>query len=177
VSLKIQGRTQEKFLGAGMFRAITNNDFDIVYDIYMSDSVNPFMSWEKVSKKDFEDCFKDLLSRDEFLAFEENGNLLGLVTVIRGKWRKRHVATLGSLAVSTSYQNKGVGSRMMNLLINSLKDEGIRRLELTVESDNLSAIHLYERLGFQQEGILREYFRRDGHPEAIDDYVMSKLLS
>tara|TARA_R110000850_G_scaffold73038_4_gene160251 strand:- start:303 stop:782 length:480 start_codon:yes stop_codon:yes gene_type:complete len=159
-----------------MFRAITNNDFDSVYDIYMSDSVNPFMSWEKVSKKDFEVCFDDLLSRDEFLAFEEDGNLLGLVTVIRGKWRKKHVASLGSLAVSPSYQNKGVGSRMMTLLIDSLRVEGIRRLELTVESDNLAAIHLYERVGFQQEGILREYFKRDGHSEAIDDYVMSKLL-
>ena len=159
-----------------MFRVITKNDFDSVYDIYMNDSVNPFMSWEKVSKQDFEVCFDDLLSRDEFLAFEEDGNLLGLVTVIRGKWRKKHVASLGSLAVSPSHQNKGVGRRMMSLLIDRLRDEGIRRLELTVDSDNLAAIHLYRKLGFQQEGILREYFKRVGHPEAIDDYVMSKLL-
>ena len=159
-----------------MFRDITANDFDIVYEIYMSDSINPYMSWEKISKAEFKICFEELLTRDDFLAYEEHENIVGLVTIMRGKWRKKHVASLGSLAVAPKYQNKGIGSRMMSLLIDTLRTEGIRRLELIVESDNVGAIHLYKKLGFQQEGVLREYLKRAGDAAPIDDYPMSKLL-
>ena len=159
-----------------MFRAITKTDFDTVYKIYTSDSVNPFMNWDKVSKKDFEECFEVLLARDEFLAFEKNDEIVGLITIVRGRWRVCHIASLQSFAVSPKYQNLGIGNEMISLLVNRLRNEGIRRLELIVESDNLRAIHLYEKLGFKKEGVLREYFRRSNNSKAINDYIMSKLL-
>ena len=37
-----------------------------------------------------------------------------------------------------------------------------RRLEITVFSDNTRAIALYERFGFEREGLLRAYAWRDG---------------
>jgi putative acetyltransferase len=38
----------------------------------------------------------------------------------------------------------------------------IRRLELVVYTDNAPAIALYERFGFEREGLLRGYAWRDG---------------
>ena len=44
----------------------------------------------------------------------------------------------------------------------------IRRLELTVYTDNDRAIRLYERFGFEREGIMRAYaFRAGGYADVI----------
>jgi putative acetyltransferase len=40
--------------------------------------------------------------------------------------------------------------------------KGLTRIELTVRADNHNARVLYERLGFQHEGLKRRAFRIDG---------------
>lgn len=159
-----------------MFRTVNENDFALVYEFYTDDTIKPYMDWEQSSQDDFCEYFQRLASRDEFLLFEENGTAVGILTVTRGKWRTQHVASIGSLAVHASHRGKGVATRMLTLLIDRLRGRGIRRLELLVESDNPVARRLYEKLGFQMEGTLREYFHRVGEPHPIDEYVMSKLL-
>ena len=49
----------------------------------------------------------------------------------------------------------------------------LKRLELQVNTDNASAIHLYEKFGFEKEGILRKNAFRDGI--YIDAYTMAKV--
>ncbi|HEY5107188.1 MAG TPA: GNAT family N-acetyltransferase [Caulobacteraceae bacterium] len=48
-----------------------------------------------------------------------------------------------------------------------------RRLKLTVFSDNDRAIALYERFGFEREGLLRAYAFRDG--AYVDAVTMARL--
>lgn len=69
--------------------------------------------------------------------------------------RMRHSATLG-IMVHKDYQNMGVGTALMEKLID-LADNWLRlvRIELTVYEDNLRAIRLYEKFGFEKEGIKR----------------------
>lgn len=49
----------------------------------------------------------------------------------------------------------------------------LKRLELTVYTDNSKAIHLYEKYGFVIEGTLRQWALRDG--AYIDAYTMARL--
>ena len=159
-----------------MFHAVTDSDFDLVYSIYTEDAIIPYMSFEKVSKEAFKECFQQMKYRDKFLCFKEHGQVVGLVTVIRGKWRKSHVATIGGLAVPSPHQGKGVATRMIKSLVESLAEQGIRRFELFVESDNTNAINLYKKLGFKQEGILKGYFKRDAASTAIDEIIMARII-
>jgi ribosomal protein S18 acetylase RimI-like enzyme len=57
-----------------------------------------------------------------------------------------------SLAVAAAYRGQGIGSRLLEALIESARSAGVARLSLSVESDN-HALRLYERLGFEQIGI------------------------
>ncbi|MFT4606862.1 MAG: ribosomal protein S18 acetylase RimI-like enzyme [Gammaproteobacteria bacterium] len=158
------------------FIPVHEADFELVYSIYMSDSINPYMSFEKISKLAFKECFDLMANRDEFVFYQENGVRVGIFSLTLGKWRKQHVATIGALAILPEHQGKGVASRMMLKVFDHLKIINIQRLELIVECDNPKAISLYKKLGFEIEGTLRAYLKRDNADEPIDDYAMSILL-
>jgi putative acetyltransferase len=67
------------------------------------------------------------------------------------------------MAVHDDYTGRGVGSALMQAMIDQAdRWLGLKRLELTVWTDNHRAIALYERFGFEREGVLRDYALRDG---------------
>jgi len=160
----------------GKFIAVTEADFDLVYSVYMDDSINPFMSFEKISKQEFQTCFDLIAKRDEFVFYEESGVKVGVFSLTYGQWRKQHVATIGSLAIFPEHQGKGIAYRMIEMVFEHLRALDIKRFELIVESDNPKAIHLYKKLGFEIEGTLRAYLKRHNDEVPVDDYVMSILL-
>jgi L-phenylalanine/L-methionine N-acetyltransferase len=51
---------------------------------------------------------------------------------------------------------------MMGMALEMAGEHGIRRAELVVRADNIPALKLYRRFGFQVEGTLRQYMRVDG---------------
>ena len=54
------------------------------------------------------------------------------------------------------------------------KKAGVTRLELTVECHNEAARRLYQKSGFQIEGVRQKSMLVDGR--FIDEYYMAKLL-
>lgn len=58
---------------------------------------------------------------------------------------------------------RGLGRTMLRELIRiAFRELGAHRLYLDVFDDNARARHLYESLGFQYEGVMREAAQRDG---------------
>jgi putative acetyltransferase len=87
--------------------------------------------------------------------------------------RRRHVYGLG-MSVLEGWQGRGIGSRLMDALLD-LGDRWLsaRRIELEVFMDNEHAIRLYERAGFQREGVLRASALRDG--ACTDTLLMGRV--
>ncbi|WP_311794586.1 GNAT family N-acetyltransferase [Ferirhizobium litorale] len=87
--------------------------------------------------------------------------------------RRTHAAALG-MGVHDSYIGKGIGSALLGELI-EIADNwlDLKRLELTVYADNDAAIRLYERFGFEKEGLLRAFGFRAG--KYVDAYTMARL--
>ena len=69
-------------------------------------------------------------------------------------------ADICNVSVEHSYQNKGIATRMLNALMEEGARRGIIAFTLEVRAGNLSAIHLYERLGFVTEGIRPGFYER-----------------
>lgn len=65
--------------------------------------------------------------------------------------RNYHVGSLG-ISVLKKYWNKGVGTAVLETMIDWAKSKGIRKINLSVRTDNEPAIHLYEKVGFVNEG-------------------------
>ena len=87
--------------------------------------------------------------------------------------RQRHMGSLG-MGVHDEYAGRGIGELLMRTAL-EIADNWLRltRVELTVYADNERAIRLYERTGFEVEGLLRRYATRQG--ELADALMMARL--
>ena len=105
---------------------------------------------------------------------EVDGEIVGnLGFVVEANPRRRHVATFG-VGVKDAMQGKGVGSALINTVLD-LADNwlNIRRIELTVYSDNEAAVALYKKMGFVIEGEGKDFAFRNGH--YVDAYYMARI--
>ena len=66
----------------------------------------------------------------------------------------KHKATFG-ISVHDNYQNKGLGHILTEYMLEIAKSCGLKKVELTVVTHNTRAIHLYEKFGFEKEGLVR----------------------
>ena len=88
----------------------------------------------------------------------------------------RHVWHITGLAVDPDHEGQGIGYALVEALIAEARARGGRRMTLRVFSPNERAQRLYERLGFEVEGVLRGEFRvADG--EFVDDVFMARDLT
>ena len=92
----------------------------------------------------------------------EDDRLLGFVAVCGIEWPNRH----GFVAIGLGDpgdRGRGYGREAMELALRyAFHELGLHRVSLDVIADNLPAVQLYRKLGFQEEGRLRERVLRDG---------------
>lgn len=84
-----------------------------------------------------------------------------------------HSGELG-MGVIAGYRRRGIGYRLLETTVAKALANGLTRIELEVFSSNRAAIALYERFGFEHEGIKRKARCVDG---IWDDIVIMALLS
>ena len=64
-----------------------------------------------------------------------------------------------NIAVHPDYRRQGIAEALVSELQSALKDHGSRCLTLEVRASNAPAIALYEKLGFSQVGLRKNYYR------------------
>ena len=87
--------------------------------------------------------------------------------------RLSHRARL-TVTVLKNYWGRGIGSRLMEMMIDFCINTGVGVISLECRADNISAIKLYEKHGFSVAGRLERYFKINGeyHPA----FIMEKYL-
>ncbi len=118
----------------------------------------------------------DISSDHISLVAEIDHRIVGQLGIGMNKaMRRRHVADLG-MGVDDAWQGQGVGSALLEEAISLVENwMGATRIELTVYTDNESAIGLYKKFGFIIEGESANYAMRDG--ELVSAYHMARLKS
>jgi len=89
------------------------------------------------------------------------GRLMGNIELRLAPHAKR--AELGVAIHDKTQWNQGYGTDAVCLVLGYAFDElHLNRIELTTDEKNLRAIRVYEKLGFQREGLLRGHRLVDG---------------
>lgn len=158
-----------------MIRNITAADFNFIYELYMHPAINPFLLYEQMDKVAFIPIFNDLLARNIIYIFSADGNDAGMFKFIKQEHRNSLTAYLGGLAIHPSFAGKGYGMQMMREIIELGNKMSIGRIELSTSVFNEKAIALYEKNGFEKEGILRKYTYLKSEGRVIDEVLMSYL--
>jgi hypothetical protein len=60
--------------------------------------------------------------------------------------------------------------------ISRLHSQGVTRIELMLEADNLRALAFYKKLGFEVEGTMRSAYKRAHEAHYVDEIFMSRLI-
>ena len=88
--------------------------------------------------------------------------LLGNSEVRRDRYRDaRHHGYLG-IAIRRGYRGKGIGERIMRVLLHTSEEIGLESVQLEVFANNARAIKLYRKMGFRQVGAVPRKIRRRG---------------
>lgn len=87
-----------------------------------------------------------------------------------------HVLHLEALAVSPDARGQGVGSVLIDVAIAEAFSRGARKLGLRALSTNASAIRLYQRAGFREEGRLSDEIRLPDGSFADDVWFALPLI-
>ena len=83
-------------------------------------------------------------------ALEASGAVVGAASIIRD-WRSDK-AYLIDLVIDEKARGRGWGRLLMARVIEDLKGERVRQLELTVAPENTAVVELYTNLGFVETG-------------------------
>lgn len=118
------------------------------------------------SENSIRSSFESRLS--SWFVAEEQGVVVGYV----GSEAVLDSADMMNIAVDPEYRRKGIAQKLTEALMDHLKTKGIQFLMLEVRVSNLSAIALYEKLGFTVAGRRPRYYTNPRE----DAYVMRKEL-
>lgn len=127
--------------------------------------------------------YRKLLENDMnfliLLAFSSDGDVLGMVFAkfdlsVGNTSGDRHVAHIYSLFVRENYRNKGVGQRLMEVLMARLWDIEISNLLLEISSNDPRVLQFYKNLGFDLVGTMKQRYLVRGVYH--DSHLMQRLL-
>lgn len=85
--------------------------------------------------------------RGFILVAEVKGQVIGMCTIqfVISTIEGGYTAWIEDMVVHESYRRKGIGTRLLQYMIEWSKDHDIRRLQLLADHDNMPALKFYEK--------------------------------
>lgn len=122
-----------------------------------------------------DDIWSHVINGNDFLQVaSEDDKIVGYIRAERGKFRRNFHTAYIVVGILRDYAGKGIGTNFFKNLDKWASQNGVHRLELTVECHNHAARHLYEKSGFKIEGTRTNSMLVEG--KFVDEYYMAKIL-
>lgn len=152
-------------------RLATWLDASPLYKLYQEPLNRPFITAANLDYKTYAQQYRKILSKNDLYIYHQGETIVGSYRLTRKAYPLHHILTLSRFVIATQHQGHGHGQRMLEEAILQVKP--FLRIELLVETDNLKAIALYQKCGFQIEGRLKKFFYRPATDEYVDEYLMA----
>lgn len=103
-----------------------------------------------------EATFRGLIHRSDadVVVAEAEGELVGYAAA----WFVADQAELGNVAVAESWRRRGIGARLVAVVLERAGERGMREVFLEVRPSNTVARRLYEQFGFRDVSRRRNYY-------------------
>jgi ribosomal protein S18 acetylase RimI-like enzyme len=133
--------------GAMNIRLMNENDYDNIYQIWIN---TPGMGLNNLD--DSREGITKFLKRNPKTCFvaEDNGKIIGII--MSGNDGRR--GYIYHTAVVPTERNKGVGTALLNVSLDALKEEGINKVALVVFAENITGNKFWESQEFIQRNDL-----------------------
>jgi len=137
-------------------RRMKHDDLDSVLNVEKKSFITP---WSKLM---FLDELENIRAR--YFVAEVSGIIVGYA----GFWIIMDEGHITNIAVDPSFRRMKIGSRLLEKIIETARENEVRALTLEVRKSNAAAISMYKKFGFKVEGIRKNYYS-DTHEDA---YIM-----
>jgi ribosomal-protein-alanine N-acetyltransferase len=129
---------------------------------------------KKMSKSDVDGVheierrvFVDPWTKQAFLSDLKNDFASPIVALFDGKvagyaslYQAADELQIGNLAVSPDFHQRGIGTRLLEYIINLAHDNQKRLVVLEVRESNTAALNLYKKFGFKVAGKRKYYYHK-----------------
>ncbi len=115
------------------------------------------------------------LGKDAYavVAKDTNGSILGYGGMVLAPGEGQII----NLAVRAEQRQKGIGSRLLQSLLQKAEDLSLESVSLEVRVSNQKAISLYQRFGFRTSGIRKHFYRHPAEDAAVMNISLRKEAS
>jgi len=98
-----------------------------------------------------------------YITAKVNGKAIGYAAM----WKIFDEGHITNIAVHPEYRQNGIGSRLVEKLVDIAKERGIVKMTLEVRKSNLAAQALYCKYGFKEMGLRKGYYADNGEDAII----------
>jgi ribosomal-protein-alanine N-acetyltransferase len=148
------------------FRSYTPADIEAMYLLDLACFTAPYQ-FDREMMREVAEAANAIV-----VIIDDDNAMLGFVIVhIQGMKRNRH-AYIVTIDVAQSARRQGVGARLLQQVEAQAVASGLPKIGLHVAIDNAPAIAFYQRQGYEQVGVERNFYRE----AATDALVYVKQL-
>lgn len=106
------------------------------------------------SEKAFEESLKN--SNTLYIVAKEKEEVLGYI----GMYISFQEGNITNVAVNPNYRRKKIGQNLIREILERAKQIGVTDVILEVRETNAAAICLYEKMGFEEAGIRKNFYEK-----------------
>lgn len=133
------------------FEKIDNSFLDEIYNCIL-ENFNPYYGC--IKRKD--ELLKSIENNEIFPHIDYN-ELVGFIEFSK----KRNIFTIDHFCVFNKYKNMGYGSKILSSFIEYSSCENIKKIDLFVLDNNISAINVYKKMNFKETKIKSKIFMKE----------------
>lgn len=142
------------------------------------DNYDYFYEFTPISRYSNEIWVQNTLKKQSEINFiiEDNksNTPIGMISIINIDCRNQKCEMGRVLIGNKKFRGKGIGLEGVNLLINyAFNHLNMRKVYCEVFADNAIALSLYKKVGFLEEGVLKEHIYKNG--QFKDIILMAKI--